>query len=268
MGGVHLNAYANIPGAEVVGVADANRESAVAGAELVGARPYASYGELVAAEDVEVVDVCLPTAFHRDLAVRAAGEGRHVILEKPIARTIEDAQEILDSFSGAGPRLFVGHVVRPASLRAQAIEHGIACAADQPSPDRTLRRVEARRVLEKVQEHLLRDILGEGSRLRHCERKPVDVVAPAAVQRDERGLCSSGARRDVREQRGVGRVVVERRCVVHVESLWSIYAGAAARVPSSSDPRFAAKVRLDGGKRKKSPGAAASLVRSFAKSPP
>jgi UDP-N-acetylglucosamine 3-dehydrogenase len=112
MGGVHLNAYAGIPGVEVVGVADARIEAAVAGAKLVGARPYASYEELVAAEDVEVVDVCLPTAFHRDLAVRAAGEGKHVILEKPIARTIEDGQEILEAFSGYGPRLFVGHVVR------------------------------------------------------------------------------------------------------------------------------------------------------------
>jgi predicted dehydrogenase len=112
MGGVHLNAYAGIPEVEVVGVADAMVESAVAGAAIVGARPYASYDELVAAEDVEVVDVCLPTAFHREIAVRAAGEGRHVILEKPISRTIEDAQEILDAFSNDGPRLFVGHVVR------------------------------------------------------------------------------------------------------------------------------------------------------------
>jgi UDP-N-acetylglucosamine 3-dehydrogenase len=112
IGGIHLNAYAGIPEVEVVGVADARIESAAAGAAIVGARPYASYDELVAAEDVEVVDICLPTAFHRDLAVRAAGEGRHVILEKPISRTIEDAQEILDAFSDDGPRLFVGHVVR------------------------------------------------------------------------------------------------------------------------------------------------------------
>src|ERR671912_875273 len=112
MGGVHLNSYANIPEVEVVGVADASRENAVAGAESIGARPYASYDELVSAEEVEVVAVCLPTAFHKDLALRAAGEGRHVILEKPIARTIEDAGEILDAFSGGGPRLFVGHVVR------------------------------------------------------------------------------------------------------------------------------------------------------------
>src|SRR5918995_6015599 len=112
MGGVHLNAYAGIPEVEVVGVADARIESAVAGAKIVGARPYASYEELVAEEDVEVVDVCLPTAFHRDLALRAAGEGRHVILEKPIARTMEDAQKIVEAFSGDDPRLFVGHVVR------------------------------------------------------------------------------------------------------------------------------------------------------------
>jgi UDP-N-acetylglucosamine 3-dehydrogenase len=88
MGGVHLDAYAGIPDVEVVGVADTRIEAAVAGAEMVGARPYASYEELVAAEDVEVVDICLPTAFHRDLAIRAAGEGRHVILEKPKARTM------------------------------------------------------------------------------------------------------------------------------------------------------------------------------------
>src|SRR5215210_7100367 len=112
MGGVHLNAYAAIPEVEVVGVADARTEAAVAGAELVGGRPYASFRELIAAEDVEVVDVCLPTAFHRELALLAADEGKHVILEKPIARTMEDAREILEAFSGGSPRLFVGHVVR------------------------------------------------------------------------------------------------------------------------------------------------------------
>ena len=46
MGGVHLNVYAQIPVVEVVGVADADWESAAAGAGLLGARPYASYDEL------------------------------------------------------------------------------------------------------------------------------------------------------------------------------------------------------------------------------
>ena len=78
----------------------------------VGARPYASYEALVAAEDVELVDICLPTPLHRDVALRVAREGRHVIVEKPLARNLEEAEEIIDAFSGSEGRLFVGHVVR------------------------------------------------------------------------------------------------------------------------------------------------------------
>jgi UDP-N-acetylglucosamine 3-dehydrogenase len=112
IGAVHLSAYANMPEVEVVGVADALPETAASGAAIVGARPYRSYEELVAAEDVEVVDICLPTAYHRDLALKAARDGKHVIVEKPLARNLEDAEAILEAFSGDGPRLFVGHVVR------------------------------------------------------------------------------------------------------------------------------------------------------------
>jgi UDP-N-acetylglucosamine 3-dehydrogenase len=112
IGVVHLSAYANIFEAEVVGVADAVPETAATGAAIVGARPYKSYEELVAAEDVEVVDICLPTAYHRDLALKAAQDGKHVFIEKPLARNLEDAEAIMEAFSEGGPRLFVGHVVR------------------------------------------------------------------------------------------------------------------------------------------------------------
>jgi UDP-N-acetylglucosamine 3-dehydrogenase len=112
IGAVHLGAYANMPEVEVLGVADALPEIATAGAAAVGARAYASYEELVAEEEVEVVDVCLPTAYHRELALKVARDGKHLILEKPIARSLEDAEAILDAFDGASQRLFVGHVVR------------------------------------------------------------------------------------------------------------------------------------------------------------
>ncbi len=112
IGAVHLSAYANMPEAQVVGVADAWPETAARGAEVVGARPYASYEDLVAAEDVEVVDICLPTAYHRDLALKVARDGKHAIVEKPLARNLEDAEAIISAFSGEGGRLFVGHVVR------------------------------------------------------------------------------------------------------------------------------------------------------------
>lgn len=125
MGSVHLSAYAQMPEAEVVAVADPNPQAASSGAATVGARAYSSYEEVAAAEDVEVVDVCLPTAYHREVAVRAANDGKHVILEKPISRSIEDAEAILEAFEGSEGRLFVGHVVRffPEYTKMQAMIH-------------------------------------------------------------------------------------------------------------------------------------------------
>jgi UDP-N-acetylglucosamine 3-dehydrogenase len=123
IGAIHLGAYANMPEVEVVGVADTRPETAAAGAAVVGARAYSSYEDLIAAEDVDVVDVCLPTAYHRDLALQAARAGKHLILEKPIARNLEDAEAIIEAFDGDSQRLFVGHVVRffPEYARIQAM---------------------------------------------------------------------------------------------------------------------------------------------------
>jgi UDP-N-acetylglucosamine 3-dehydrogenase len=123
IGAIHLGAYANMPEVEVVGVADTRPETAAAGAAVVGARAYSSYEDLIAAEDVDVVDVCLPTAYHRDLALEAARAGKHLILEKPIARNLEDAEAIIGAFDGDSQRLFVGHVVRffPEYARIQAM---------------------------------------------------------------------------------------------------------------------------------------------------
>lgn len=112
IGCVHLDAYTKIPEAQVVGVADVRFENAVAAAETSGSTAYRSYEELVAGEDVDVVDICLPTIFHREVALKAAREGKYVILEKPIARSLEDAEVILEAFSDNPERLFVGHVVR------------------------------------------------------------------------------------------------------------------------------------------------------------
>jgi UDP-N-acetylglucosamine 3-dehydrogenase len=110
MGNVHLKAYARIPNVEVVGVVDVRPAAAKAGAELVGARPFSSYEDLV--EEVDLIDICLPTPYHRDFAVRAARDGKHVVLEKPMARSLEEAAEMLEAFESSEGELFVAHVVR------------------------------------------------------------------------------------------------------------------------------------------------------------
>lgn len=78
----------------------------------------AEYGFSVASSveevlaDVDIVDIVTPSGTHRALALAAIAAGVHVICEKPLAPTVEQAQEIVDAAAAAGVRLFPAHVVR------------------------------------------------------------------------------------------------------------------------------------------------------------
>jgi myo-inositol 2-dehydrogenase/D-chiro-inositol 1-dehydrogenase len=91
-------------------VHDVDPARAVALAGRAGAHAAASLDELLAA--VDMVDVCTPTHLHAAVAIAAANAGRHVICEKPIARTLPDAEAMVAASGRAGVRLFVAHVVR------------------------------------------------------------------------------------------------------------------------------------------------------------
>lgn len=71
---------------------------------------YDSLDALLA--DVDVVDICTPTHTHHDLVLHAAQAGKHIICEKPLARTVEQAQAMIDACESAGVTLLVAHVVR------------------------------------------------------------------------------------------------------------------------------------------------------------
>tara|TARA_R110002051_G_scaffold33172_1_gene74768 strand:- start:2050 stop:3006 length:957 start_codon:yes stop_codon:yes gene_type:complete len=62
--------------------------------------------------DVHVVSICTPSGSHRELAVRALAAGKHVLLEKPIALTLEDSRAICDAAERSGTIFMVAHVVR------------------------------------------------------------------------------------------------------------------------------------------------------------
>jgi len=108
MGEAHLAAWTAEGVPAVVVDHDAGR--AVALAARFGAAVARSFEELV--EAVDVVDVCTPTDQHAAIAIRAAEAGRHVICEKPLARTVEDGEAMVAACEHAGVRLFVAHVVR------------------------------------------------------------------------------------------------------------------------------------------------------------
>jgi predicted dehydrogenase len=110
--GYHLRASQDLPDARVTWVADLDRGKAEALAATCEARATVDPAEAVAAPDVEAVIVAVPTPAHRALVELAAFHGKAVLCEKPLARTLEDAEAIVAVCRRAGVRLMVGQVVR------------------------------------------------------------------------------------------------------------------------------------------------------------
>src|SRR5579864_774782 len=107
MGRHHVRVLASLPGAELVGVYDPRREVADAVAAEHGTRVFASVEELAAAVDAMVLAV--PTVLHGELGCELLGRGLHVLVEKPLAASLEEADRLLAAAAAAGRVLAVGH---------------------------------------------------------------------------------------------------------------------------------------------------------------
>jgi myo-inositol 2-dehydrogenase/D-chiro-inositol 1-dehydrogenase len=109
MGEVHAAAWRNA-GAELVGCTSAHRAQREDLARRYGMIAFGDFQQLI--NDVDIVDICTPTQLHRPMVIKAAAAGKHVLCEKPVALTLQDAQAMIDACTGAGVRFFVGMVVR------------------------------------------------------------------------------------------------------------------------------------------------------------
>jgi predicted dehydrogenase len=113
MGQTHAGAWSTQPGrARVVAVSSRTRERAERVAALCGAEATDDLWAPIERDDVDVVDICLPTLQHREAAERAFAAGKHVLLEKPIALELADADAIVAAAEQAGRLLVVGLVLR------------------------------------------------------------------------------------------------------------------------------------------------------------
>ncbi|MCL6625265.1 Gfo/Idh/MocA family protein [Alicyclobacillus shizuokensis] len=112
MGATHARAYAQMVDVELTGVVDIRPDAAKLLADEVGVRAYADLHEALANVEADIVDICVPTPYHKELIVRAAELGKHIISEKPLCTNLTDAHECVDVCREAGVRLFVGQVVR------------------------------------------------------------------------------------------------------------------------------------------------------------
>ena len=95
----------------VIGIADVDEEKATELAAVCGARAFVDYRALLdLAPDIAVI--CLPHHLHRDAGLAAAEAGSHVLMEKPLAHTLEDAYAIVDGCRQYGVHLAVSFVHR------------------------------------------------------------------------------------------------------------------------------------------------------------
>lgn len=107
--GVHARAIDAAEDVRLVAVGDVDRERAEAMAGPRGAAAYTSWQEMLAGEHLDLLWVCTPPLHHRGPVVAALAAGVHVYLEKPVARTLEDAEAIVDAARSAAGVCAVGY---------------------------------------------------------------------------------------------------------------------------------------------------------------
>lgn len=139
MGVTHFKALCAVEGARVAAVCTRDQQklrgdwTSVKGnfgegggvQDLSGIALYENWRDLLADESIDLVSVCLPSHLHRPVSIAALEAGKHVLVEKPIALTLADADAMLEASAKAGKLLMVGQVLRffPAFAEACALVH-------------------------------------------------------------------------------------------------------------------------------------------------
>ncbi len=120
-GAWHAHVYHNLPAAELVAVCDLDAGRAREIAERYSVpHVFTDYRDLLARDDIAAVSIATPDFAHREIAVAAAQAGKHILVEKPLATTVEDAEAILAAVDEAGVKLMVDFHNRVSSPFVQA----------------------------------------------------------------------------------------------------------------------------------------------------
>ena len=146
MGSNHARVFSEIPEARLVAVSDSSERTVQTIANRWSVPGYTDFREMLAKEKPDAVSIAVPTALHEDIALTAFEEKVHVLVEKPIASTLEAGRRIIAAAESAHRKLMVGHIVRfnPAiQVLKQKLDEGqlgrifqIACRRIGPFPDR------------------------------------------------------------------------------------------------------------------------------------
>ncbi len=110
LGKFHLNNWKEIAGVQLAGFFDPNDATARQVVEQYNIKRFTNEDELI--EACDIIDVVAPTNFHFGICQKAIRKGKHVFVEKPLANTIEEAQQLVKLVKESNIKLQVGHVER------------------------------------------------------------------------------------------------------------------------------------------------------------
>ncbi len=105
----HAKAIQDIEGAKLVAVTDKIPENMLFYEKEYGAVPYEDMDEMFTKEQIDIVSICTPTGLHAPLAIQAANAKKHIILEKPIAMTLEETDKIIEACHENNVKLSIVH---------------------------------------------------------------------------------------------------------------------------------------------------------------
>lgn len=123
----HAESMMALPEAELVAVCDSVPENAQAFADKYGAVPYTDYRQMLECEDIDIVTIATSSDLHAEIGIAAAEAGKHVMVEKPMAMTLQSADELIAACHQAGVKLAVIHQNRfnkSIKLLRNALEEG------------------------------------------------------------------------------------------------------------------------------------------------
>lgn len=112
MGRMHGAVYTRLGGPKLALCISKSKESAEEVGAPHGAEASTDFESVYGREDIDVVDICLPTHLHAEASIRAMESGKHVLCEKPIALTVEDANRMIEVSKATKRRLMIAQCIR------------------------------------------------------------------------------------------------------------------------------------------------------------
>ncbi|OQX84443.1 hypothetical protein B6D60_09340 [candidate division KSB1 bacterium 4484_87] len=113
MGEVHAECYAKLNGVQLWGVAEKSQERMDKFVtKFAPKKTYSDVFDMIADEEIDVIDICLPSPMHPAVAIEALKQNKHVLLEKPIALNLDDALKIKQAAEVSRGKFMVAHVLR------------------------------------------------------------------------------------------------------------------------------------------------------------